>query len=97
MTAYFIRRFLLVIPTFLGITLAVFVIMHFVPGGPVERRIMQFQMSAMREGGDTGVPIVLSQPDAPASLALREAASKVSQATKSKVGKPLTLMTAPPS
>jgi len=51
MTAYFVRRFLLIIPTFLGITMAVFVVMHFVPGGPVERRIMQYQMAAMREGG----------------------------------------------
>jgi microcin C transport system permease protein len=51
MTAYFFRRFLLIIPTFIGITMAVFVIMHFVPGGPVERRIMQFQMAAMNEGG----------------------------------------------
>jgi len=34
-TAYFLRRFLLIIPTFLGITVAVFVIMQFVPGGPV--------------------------------------------------------------
>ena len=52
-------------------------------------------LPAMREGGDTGVPIVLSQPDAPASVALREAADRVRQATKSKVGKPLTLMTNP--
>ena len=51
MTTYFIRRLLLVIPTFIGITLAVFVITHFVPGGPVERRIMQLQMAAAREGG----------------------------------------------
>lgn len=50
MTAYFIRRFLLIIPTFLGITLAVFVIMHFVPGGPVERAIMRIQMSGMLGG-----------------------------------------------
>jgi len=49
-TAYFIRRFLLIIPTFLGITVAVFVIMQFVPGGPVERRIMQIQMSASQGG-----------------------------------------------
>ena len=40
MTAYFIRRALLVIPTFLGITLLAFVVMHFVPGGPIERQIM---------------------------------------------------------
>ncbi len=51
MTAYFLRRILLIVPTFIGITMAVFVIMHFVPGGPVERRIMQFQMAAMNEGG----------------------------------------------
>jgi microcin C transport system permease protein len=50
MTAYFIRRFLLIIPTFLGITVAVFVIMQFVPGGPVERRIMQYQMASMSGG-----------------------------------------------
>ena len=52
-------------------------------------------LPALREGGDTGVPIVLSQPDAPASRALREAATAVARATKTKVGKPLTLMTAP--
>ncbi|PYR81759.1 MAG: peptide ABC transporter permease [Acidobacteria bacterium] len=51
MTAYFIRRFLLIIPTFFGITVAVFVIMQFVPGGPVERRIMQIQMAAAQGGG----------------------------------------------
>jgi microcin C transport system permease protein len=50
-TAYFLRRFLLIIPTFLGITLAVFVVMHFVPGGPVEREIMRFRMAATTEGG----------------------------------------------
>jgi microcin C transport system permease protein len=49
-TAYFVRRFLLIIPTFLGITVAVFVIMQFVPGGPVERRIMQIQMAASQGG-----------------------------------------------
>jgi microcin C transport system permease protein len=51
MTAYFVRRFLLIIPTFLGITLAVFLVMQFVPGGPVERAIMNYQMAAMTEGG----------------------------------------------
>jgi ATP-binding protein involved in chromosome partitioning len=52
-------------------------------------------MPAMREGGDTGMPIVISDPDAPAAEALREAARAVVRATKSKVGKPLTLMAAP--
>lgn len=39
MTAYFIRRLLLVIPTFIGITIMVFTITRFVPGGPIERII----------------------------------------------------------
>jgi microcin C transport system permease protein len=54
MAGYFIRRLLLVIPTFIGITLAVFVITHFVPGGPVERQIMRYRMAAMTEGGASG-------------------------------------------
>ncbi len=54
MRAYFLRRVLLVIPTFLGITLAVFVIMHFVPGGPVERQILRYRMAMMSEGGVVG-------------------------------------------
>src|SRR5262245_54986243 len=53
MGAYFLRRFLLIIPTFLGITMVVFVIMHFVPGGPVERQILRFQMAMGGEGGGT--------------------------------------------
>ena len=43
MTAYVIRRLLLVIPTFLGITVLVFVLTRFVPGGPIERMIAQAQ------------------------------------------------------
>jgi ATP-binding protein involved in chromosome partitioning len=50
-------------------------------------------LPALRAGGDGGMPIVLSDPDAPASEALRETARAVARATKSKVGKPLTLMT----
>jgi microcin C transport system permease protein len=61
-TAYFIRRFLLIVPTFLGITVAVFVIMQFVPGGPVERRIMQIQMAAA-QGGLTGARGATSLPE----------------------------------
>ena len=41
--SYFIRRLLLVIPTFLGITFLVFALTQFVPGGPVEQRIAQMR------------------------------------------------------
>jgi microcin C transport system permease protein len=54
MAGYFVRRLLLIIPTFIGITLAVFVITHFVPGGPVERQIMRYRMAIMTEGGAVG-------------------------------------------
>jgi microcin C transport system permease protein len=54
MTAYFVRRFLLIVPTFIGITMAVFLVMQFVPGGPVERQIMTLQMGQMTEGGAAG-------------------------------------------
>lgn len=49
MQAYFIRRFLLIIPTFLGITFLVFALTRFVPGGPVEEMMQQLQMA----GGDS--------------------------------------------
>jgi ATP-binding protein involved in chromosome partitioning len=51
---------------------------------------------ALRAGGDSGAPIVVTDPDAPASVALREGAHAVARATKSNVGKPLTLMTNAP-
>ena len=47
---------------------------------------------AMRVGGDTGVPIVVSEPSSPSAIALREAADGVRKAAKTKIGKPLTVM-----
>jgi microcin C transport system permease protein len=48
MTAYIIRRLLLMIPTLFGIMLVSFVVVQFAPGGPVERVIAQLS------GTDTG-------------------------------------------
>jgi len=53
LTAYFIRRFLLIIPTFLGITVLVFVVMQLVPGGPLEQELLRFQ-AGMMMGGEGG-------------------------------------------
>ena len=50
MRDYFIRRFLLIPPTLLGVTLLVFVITRFAPGGPVERALNEAQ-KATEEGG----------------------------------------------
>ncbi|MEA3428550.1 MAG: ABC transporter permease, partial [Thermodesulfobacteriota bacterium] len=48
---YFIRRFLLVIPTFIGITILCFGLIQFVPGGPVEQVIMQMKGMGAGESG----------------------------------------------
>jgi len=40
---YFVKRFLLIIPTFIGITVLCFLLIQFVPGGPVEQAIMQMK------------------------------------------------------
>ncbi len=58
MIAYFIRRILLIIPTFIGITIMVFAITRFVPGGPVERIIANAKLMQIQTGGQT----VGSQP-----------------------------------
>jgi microcin C transport system permease protein len=42
----------LIIPTFIGITLLVFVVTRFVPGGPIERMLMEAQFAA---GGQTAM------------------------------------------
>jgi ATP-binding protein involved in chromosome partitioning len=47
----------------------------------------------LREGGDTGKPLVLSDPDAPASQALLAVAGKLPPRRRSLVGKRLTLLT----
>ncbi len=46
--SYFIRRLLLIVPTFLGITLVVFSLIQFVPGGPVEQALLR--MRGMQSG-----------------------------------------------
>jgi microcin C transport system permease protein len=63
MTAYFIRRFLLIIPTFIGITIMVFIVTRFVPGGPIERIIAQAQqMPSIQGGAGSGASPEQNQP-----------------------------------
>ena len=51
MKTYFIRRALLTVPTFFGLTLLVFTITRFVPGGPVDRILRQSYAQNFQEGG----------------------------------------------
>ncbi len=43
MSSYILRRLLLMIPTLLGVLLMTFVVIQFVPGGPVEQMVSQLQ------------------------------------------------------
>lgn len=54
MTSYFIRRILLIIPTFFGITLITFLILQIVPGGPLEMEIMKLRMGGSQGGSESG-------------------------------------------
>ncbi len=58
MASYILKRLLLMIPTLLGILLVSFVIVQFVPGGPVERMIAELQghgtEATARIGGTSG-------------------------------------------
>ncbi len=49
----------------------------------------------LRQGGDSGTPIVVSDPDSPAGVAFREAARELARSLKSRVGRPLTLLAGP--
>lgn len=53
---YFLRRLILIIPTLIGITLVSFLIMNMVPGGPLERAIMQIRLGGRVAGGEAGAP-----------------------------------------
>ncbi|MGE8491418.1 MAG: microcin ABC transporter permease, partial [Paraburkholderia nemoris] len=51
MWSYILKRLLLMIPTLLGVLTLTFVVIQFVPGGPVEQ--MQHEL---RKGAENGAP-----------------------------------------
>lgn len=51
MKEYLIKRFLLIIPTLLGITIACFLVMQMVPGGPVEQAVQKIKHASRESGG----------------------------------------------
>jgi len=53
MRDYFFRRLLLVPPTLIGVTIIVFAITRLVPGGPLERAIMEAQQASAGGGMST--------------------------------------------
>ena len=53
MTEYFLRRLLFMVPTFLGITVVIFVVINLAPGGPIEQMLSEIRFGA---GGLAGQP-----------------------------------------
>lgn len=51
MVTYLIRRLLIAIPTFIGITLVTFVIINLAPGGPIEQKLQKMRMGGGESGG----------------------------------------------
>ncbi len=49
---YVVRRLLLMIPTFIGITFATFLLCQFVPGGPIDQ--LRLQLAGAGGGGEVG-------------------------------------------
>ncbi len=54
MRSYFLRRLLLIPPTVFGITVIVFAITRVVPGGPIERALMEMQSVNVSAGVSSG-------------------------------------------
>jgi microcin C transport system permease protein len=50
MWAYILRRLLLMIPTLLGVLTVTFVVIQFVPGGPVEQAAYELRKGSVQEG-----------------------------------------------
>ncbi len=53
MLKYFFRRLLILVPTLIGVTIVVFVIINMAPGGPIEQRIQELRFGGM--GGAEGM------------------------------------------
>jgi microcin C transport system permease protein len=58
MLTYLLRRILIAIPTFLGITLVTFLIINLAPGGPIEQKMQKLRMGG---GGNGGSSVGISQ------------------------------------
>jgi microcin C transport system permease protein len=52
---YILRRLLLIIPTLVGVIFLTFVVIQFVPGGPVEQVVQQLKSREFAEAGGGGV------------------------------------------
>lgn len=55
MAAYILKRLLLMIPTLIGVLLITFIVIQFVPGGPVEQLVAQLKGQGMQGEASAGI------------------------------------------
>jgi microcin C transport system permease protein len=53
MLKYFLRRLAIIIPTLLGVTIVVFIIINMAPGGPIEQKLQQMRFGSGDGGGES--------------------------------------------
>ncbi len=66
MLKYFIRRLLILVPTLLGVTVVVFVIINMAPGGPIDQKLQEMRFGsgdAMMEGASKNNQASQGVPD----------------------------------
>jgi len=54
MFGYILQRLLLMVPTLLGVLTLTFIVIQFVPGGPVEQMMAEARAGSMADGGGSG-------------------------------------------
>lgn len=76
MIIYLIRRLLLMIPTFFGITIVTFVLINLAPGSPVEQRLQAIRFGSSGGGGGSSSGSVNTRGDSAVNEEIIEALKK---------------------
>lgn len=76
MIIYLIRRLLLMIPTFFGITIVTFVLINLAPGSPVEQRLQAIRFGSSGGGGSSSSGSVNTRGDSAVNEEIIEALKK---------------------
>ncbi|WP_413576720.1 ABC transporter permease subunit [Bdellovibrio sp. HCB290] len=76
MFVYLIRRLMLMIPTFFGITIVTFVLINLAPGSPIEQKLQAIRFGAGAAGGGGGASSVGGRGDTSVNEEVIEALKK---------------------
>lgn len=76
MAVYLIRRLILMIPTFFGITLVTFLLINLAPGGPIEQRLQAIRFGTAGGGGGSSGSTVSGRGDSAVNEEIIEALKK---------------------